>query len=545
MRRRSLATFFLAAASLFALLPLCGTEAGTISGVVRAADGAPIEGAQIVVASVQAPSNTLRTQSGKEGEYEITGVPPGAYTVAAGGGYLSSPSQHVMILPGETPVHVDFQLTRESAKSASDHVAATRPPPKFEAAGVRGLIDAGGYSAAAGGAAASGMIKGMADIRRADEDPSASVAKQWPCSLEPELRKSFESHQANADANRKLGQYYLAHEQPARAIPFLERASSESGNDYRASKDLALAWIQNGQFDSAGELLDSLAQSHDDAEIHNLLARADEGSGKFKQASQQYSVAAKEAPSEENLFGAGYELILAGLPADAAREFEAGLRRYPTSIRLLVGAGAAEFLQGKTLEGTLEFLRATDLVPSDPRPYAFLASASVIDTAESKRVRESFKRYLDLAPNDAAANYDYAFSLWNDRGADAARADMEKIEALLQRAIQIKSDFTKAHFLLANVYFERQEYEPAIQEYQATLRLDPDLNEVHYRLAKVYQRVGQPALATAELRVFEQVRETRSAEAAGAGINIEQLVSVINPPENLTTATPVCPDAAP
>ena len=89
------------------------------------------------------------------------------------------------------------------------------------------------------------------------------------------------------------------------------------------------------------------------------------------------------------------------------------MRRYPTSIRLLVGAGAAEFLQGKTLEGTLEFLRATDLVPSDPRPYAFLASASVIDTAESKRVRESFKRYLDLAPNDAAANYDYAFSLWN------------------------------------------------------------------------------------------------------------------------------------
>ena len=183
--------------------------------------------------------------------------------------------------------------------------------------------------------------------------PAPLLQSNGPARSKPELRKSFESHQANADANRKLGQYYLAHEQPARAIPFLERASSESGNDYRASKDLALAWIQNGQFDSAGELLDSLAQSHDDAEIHNLLARADEGSGKFKQASQQYSVAAKEAPSEENLFGAGYELILAGLPADAAREFEAGLRRYPTSIRLLVGAGAAEFLQGKTLEGTL------------------------------------------------------------------------------------------------------------------------------------------------------------------------------------------------
>jgi len=46
MRLRSLTTFFLAAASLLLLLPLCGAEAGTISGVVRSADGVPIEGAR-------------------------------------------------------------------------------------------------------------------------------------------------------------------------------------------------------------------------------------------------------------------------------------------------------------------------------------------------------------------------------------------------------------------------------------------------------------------------------------------------------------------
>ena len=36
----------------------------------------------------------------------------------------------------------------------------------------------------------------------------------------------------------------------------------------------------------------------------------------------------------------GYELVLAGLPADAARAFESGLKQHPQSIRLLIGAGA-------------------------------------------------------------------------------------------------------------------------------------------------------------------------------------------------------------
>jgi len=32
----------------------------------------------------------------------------------------------------------------------------------------------------------------------------------------------------------------------------------------------------------------------------------------------------------------GYELILAGLPPDAARAFESGLKQHPRSIKLLI-----------------------------------------------------------------------------------------------------------------------------------------------------------------------------------------------------------------
>ena len=39
---------------------------------------------------------------------------------------------------------------------------------EFEAAGIRGLIDPGGYSAPANAAAASGLISGVADIRRTE-----------------------------------------------------------------------------------------------------------------------------------------------------------------------------------------------------------------------------------------------------------------------------------------------------------------------------------------------------------------------------------------
>ncbi|MGA7318447.1 MAG: hypothetical protein WBX22_31280, partial [Silvibacterium sp.] len=86
-------------------------------------------------------------------------------------------------------------------------------------------------------------------------------------------------------------------------------------------------------------------------------------------------------------------------PPGAAKTFEAGERQYSHSVTMRIGEGAAQFLMGHSAEAVHSFLGATDLDPSDSRPYPFLASASGMTDAERTRVRESFKRFLGRVPD--------------------------------------------------------------------------------------------------------------------------------------------------
>jgi tetratricopeptide (TPR) repeat protein len=412
---------------------------------------------------------------------------------------------------------------------------------KFEAAGVRGLIDPGGYSAPANAAAATVLIKGIADIKRGARDQgAAAAAAALPCGLGPELRAAEQANPGSAAAKQKLGNFYVAHDETEKGIALLEQAQALERSEAAIALDLATARIRNGEFDAARQLLKGLEpRMRSDAVLHQLLARADEGSGMFREAAAEYQAAAQEQPSEDYLFGVGYEFILAGLPADATSAFRSGLQGHPDSVELLIGEGSAEFLQGKTSEGIAHFLRATEINPADPRAYVFLASVAEIRRPESDKIRDSFRRFLDVAPDNVDASYDYALSLWVARDANTPLTDDVKNEELLKRAIQLSPSFAKAHFRLGTLYFERGDYPGAVREYEATVRLAPAMKEAHYRLANAYQRIGQSEGAAREMRLFQAAQDQQRQEAA-AGISIQQFVSVLTPARETTSSKLSC-----
>jgi tetratricopeptide (TPR) repeat protein len=523
-----------------------GAGLATISGVVRDVDGKSVVGARVVLTDQQVPSDTRRTASGEAGEYAFHGLNMGEYSVAVElDGYLPAMPTVAHIVEKDIEVQVDFKLTRVvGSDPGSNHSETPLSAPKFEAAGVRGLIDAGGYSASANAAAASGLIKGMADIKRG-EMAGAAGEKEYPCGLEPELKRSVEENPGSADANKKLGRFYLAHGQLSRAIPFLEAAHEKLPSDFETSRDLASAWTRDAQFESARKLLIALAERQDRPEVHTLLARADEGSGLFRGASEQYQIAANEEASEDSLFGVGYELILDGSVVEADKAFQTGLKKYPASTQLLIGAGTSAFLQGSTSAANLYFLRAADSDPVDPRPYAFLASTSKIQGPESDRVIQSLEKFLTVAPNDPEASYYYAVGLWNRRGSSGTgSADLDEIETLLKRAIQLNPDFAKAHFQLGTLYYEREQYQEAAREYETALRLAPELRDAHYRLANAYKHIGQSSLAAQEMSVFQATRDKQSSRVEG-DVSIEQFISVIAPRGSQVSSHSLCSDSTP
>jgi Flp pilus assembly protein TadD len=537
------ARWYLLCGALLIALAAAAADMGSISGVVQGTDGKPIQGAVITLAAEQnavapAVTSSVVATSGIDGRYHFDSVPFGEFHLSAAlTGYVSAPTKTVTISASAPQSKIDFTLSPVSTQTEISGASIPGATPKFAAAGVRGLIDPGGYSAPANAAAASGIIKGMADIKRGDRASGASAAGAFPCSEEPELQTAVQADPSSASAKQNLGNFYVAHGEAAKAVPLLEEARHSNSSETQIAEDLATAYLKEGKFEAARTLLQGVPATT--AGLHELLARADEGSGMFRQASEQYQAAALEKPSEDNLFGVGYELILAGLPADAGRAMRSGLQTYPQSIDLLLGAGTAEFLQGRSGAAVQYFLRATDLQPADPRAYAFLASASEVHEEESARIRESFERFHELAPGSAEASYYYAVSLWNSREVGGTPAELDKIELLLKRAIELAPNFAKAHFQLGALYFERGNYQDAVREYESTVRLAPDMKEAHFRLANAYKHIGRADLAAREMRLFEAERAQQSAANGGAGISIEEFISVLAQTGGEGSAAPV------
>jgi tetratricopeptide (TPR) repeat protein len=439
------------------------------------------------------------------------------------------------ISDGAPHVAVNFVLapvsgkaeSRVAAASAKSSEASSAPGLQLEAAGVRGLIDPGGYSAPANAAVASGLIHGLAEMKGEGKENDAG-GEAWPCSLAPALETAAAASPGSAAAKQKLGNFYVSHGRSNEGATLLEEAHQIDDSE-EITRDLAAARLALRDFDGARALLIGLASRQHDSALHLLLARADEGAGKFRQASEQYELASQQQPSEESLFGVGYELIVAGAPAEAASAFAEALQKYPDSIELLLGAGSAQFLQGKTSESVRQFLRATEVSPSDPRPYGFLASAIALPGAEASRICESFRRFTELAPDNADALYDYALGLWTTRQGRDTSANAEKIEGLLQRAIRLRPNFAKAHFQLGALYAEHGDYMEAVREYETTVRLSPELPEAHYRLANVYRHNGQTESAQREMLLFENMRKEHAEATSEGAVDLAQFVSVLAP----------------
>lgn len=512
-------------------------EPPSLSGVARDGAGRLLAGVRVSLTSGENASLTFQATSNSSGEYRFVSVADGEYALVAElNGYATTGPLAVRIVSTSIPLTMDLTLERSSSAHGADAQAASPSPLEFQSSGIRGVIDPGGYSASTG-SAASGLLRGIADIKRTDRRSDLPESKEWPCGLEAELRQAVAEHPEQEEVNRRLGQFYAAHGKPAKAIPLFKRALQINGSDAAALRELAVSLMQDGEFGEARKVLLPLVKLHAEPALQQLLARADEGSGMFQQAAQEYRAAESKEPSEEFIFGEGYELILAGSIADGLSVFDAGIKMYPRSISFRIGAGTAQCLLGRTSEGLRSFLDAADIDPADPRPYSFLASESGISNNESDRVQESFKRFLDREPDNGLASYFYALAL--SRGSSAANT--VRIEALLLRAIQLEPNFAKAHLLLAEVYARRNDYEDAVPEFEAAVRLAQDTSEAHYRLALAYKHIGRREQSAREMEIFRLSRKDQESGSNGEKINIAQFISVMDIPGQPSNSETPCP----
>jgi tetratricopeptide (TPR) repeat protein len=341
---------------------------------------------------------------------------------------------------------------------------------------------------------------------------------------EEQLKKAVALEPQNFDANHDLGEVYVRLGKLSQAVPFLRQAQRVDESSYENGYDLVLAYLSTGHLSLARNLVSKLLQMKNTAELHNLLAEIEEKSGDYVSAVNEYESAAHQDPSESNLFDWASELLIHRTLDPAVTVFQKAVERYPNSPRLMVGLGMALYSRGNYDDAVKALLKGADLNPTDARCYLFLSRAYDSSPSQADAVIDRFRRYAELEPGNAKAQYYYAMSLWKGKRTEDPNLDLHQIESLLKKSISLDPKLADAHFQLANLYSDRDKYTEAIPEYVRVRELNPDLADVYYRLGQAYVRTGQKEQAQQEFQIYQRLHARQLADLDQERAAIRQFV---------------------
>jgi len=346
---------------------------------------------------------------------------------------------------------------------------------------------------------------------------------------EAQFRKALALEPQDFDANHNLADFYLQSNKIPDALPLLEQAQRINPSSYTNGYDLALAFFLTGQLGDARQLIQSIVQQKNTGELHNLLGQIEEKDGKFIQAANEFQIAAQMDPSEDNLFTLGSELLLHRTYEPAIDVFQLATKRYPTSPRLLIGLGMALYSRGNYEQSIRSLLAAADLDPVDPRCYLFLSKSYLSSPNQADDVIQRFRRYSELQPGNALAQYYYAVSLWKGKRLEEASVDFLAVESLLQKSIALDGTIADTHLQLGILYADQHQLAKSLPEYQRALELNPDLPDAHYRLGQYYVRAGQKDQAQQEFVVYQQLQSQHMAAVDKERAEVQQFVYSAKP----------------
>jgi tetratricopeptide (TPR) repeat protein len=467
----------------------------SLSGAVHDSRGASVPGVNLRLASKD-PDREYAARTDPAGHYQFPALPAGVYVLHADAESYSPMDLPPVFIGAEEAKTVDLTLQASNSSSSSPQFF---DEPQFSVAGVTDTTNLGGHG--------SDVIVRTRDSL-AHETASLGDAPKTP--LSPELlaaenkrRETVNRDPSNFDANHQLGDLLLKNGKPRDALVYLERAERINSGNYQNSYDLALANADGGNYEQARTTAQTLLRSQDTAELHHLLADIAEKLGDPLESVRHYQRAADLEPREHYLFDWGAELLLHHAPEPALQVFAKGSHLFPRSERMLIGMGAAAYAHGSYDDAVRYICAASDLNPQDPAPYLFLGRMQHAERKMSEQVIEKLHRFVTLHPDSAEANYYYAVAV-HKSGQPSDEKSLAEPQSLLTKAVSLNPRFSAAHLQLGILHADRGNYASAASEYEQALKLDPQMEEGHYRLAQAYRQLGKPELAREELRLYDQ-----------------------------------------
>jgi tetratricopeptide (TPR) repeat protein len=286
-------------------MPAAAQSTGMIKGVVKDAQGQPVDGAKVTIEMAEGVSRHFETKSNKKGEFVQIGLPSGGYTVTAEKDKLASP-----------PVQARVSISRPAE--------------------INLVLGAGGAVSKEAAAKNAELKKAFEDgiaASKAGNYDGAIAAFQKAAEVSPQC---YDCYYNIAYMHSQKKEYDKAEEAYKKAI--------ELKSDYVDAYN-GLANIYNAQrkFEQAAEA------SKKAMEIGGTLGAAGGGGG-----------------SADALFNQGVILWNAGKIADAKKQFEATIAAKPDHAEAHYQLGMALVNEGNLPGAATEFETYLKLAPEGP-----------------------------------------------------------------------------------------------------------------------------------------------------------------------------------
>jgi tetratricopeptide (TPR) repeat protein len=329
-----------------------------------------------------------------------------------------------------------------------------------------------------------------------------------------QLRKTTLPREQEAAFREQLAAMLVRHGHYADAVGDLSKAAEIETSRPDLFFNLALAHLKAGQLEPALAAAQKAKNLGDNAELEDLLGDIQEARGDNLAAVRSYQAAVALAPSQEE-----YRLPLA-MELISHKNFEAAevvLRQagqlFPTSWRIQLALGVTNFLAGQTEEATRVLLHAADLTPDSALALGYLGEMQVaLTTTPDPTALERLCHFSDRHPQEGKI-LSYCGALLLQR--DYASGDKTHADQILRRLLAARSlqpQDALPHCQLGKMYEWLGKWGEALQETETCTHLNPESAEAHYRLARLYTRLGHPDLARKEFELHVTAAERRTEE---------------------------------
>jgi superkiller protein 3 len=206
----------------------------------------------------------------------------------------------------------------------------------------------------------------------------------------------------------------------------------------------------------------------------------------------------------------------------AAKVLHEGLNNNPDSLAIANELAVVLLLLARDEEAYAVFDLALAKHPDD-QPTQILYLHALVSSHSEKAP--------DLARKLLAAYPDQWEVLYLVAVLESREADFEHARAHLERSIALHPGYYQSHDELGNILAKQGDLPGAREHLEKAIALGDNQAEVQYDLAKVLQRLGDTAQAQEKLRIYQQLKKTRSdnAQAAGKAEVGDQAMAAGNP----------------